>query len=554
MLKLIKTLGLTGGVLLLGGCNAPTGTQPDQTHFTEAGYACSPHLGISFVRHCQTWETTHEGQRQADQGDGTYLNPILSGDRPDPTIIKDGDDYYMTYSTFESYPALTIWHSRDLVNWQPVGPALTEYIGSIWAPELTLHNGRYYLYIPAKYPGNNNVYVVYADDIEGPWSDPIALGNDRIDPGHIVGEDGNRYLFLSHGDRALLSDDGLEILEVTNHTFNPWRYPDDWDVECYCEEGPKLMKRGDYYHMILAIGGTAGPPTGHMVVHSRSKSIHGPWEPSPHNPIARTESALEKWWSVGHATLIEGPTEGDWYMMYHGYENGFHTLGRQTIMSPVEWTDDDWLVRQDYDLSKPIPKPAGGDIVPHGMALSDDFTTNKFGIQWSFFRGGRDENERVSYDHDQGVLSLEAKGDSPSNTSPLTFVAGDQAYQVDVDIDFDEGAQGGVLLFYNDRLYAGLGISSENLHLHRHGQDRYEGKRANPGGNRVRIRVTNNRHIMSMHYSFDGGESWIKYDRQLDVSGYNHNVGHGFHSLKPAIYASGEGRVRFSNLVYRALP
>jgi xylan 1,4-beta-xylosidase len=111
----------------------------------------------------------------------------------------------------------------------------------------------------------------------------------------VVGEDGKRYLFLSHGDRVRLSDDGLRIEEITNHTFNHWMYSEEWDVECYCEEGPKLMKRGDYYLMILAIGGTAGPPTGHMVVHSRSRSIHGPWEPSPHNPIARTESALEKW-------------------------------------------------------------------------------------------------------------------------------------------------------------------------------------------------------------------------------------------------------------------
>jgi beta-xylosidase len=452
----------------------------------------------------------------------------------------------------EAYPALTIWHSRDLVNWQPIGPALTEYIGSIWAPELTLHNGRYYLYIPAKYPGNNNIYVIYADDIRGPWSDPIALNNDLIDPGHAVGEDGKRYLFLSGGYRAQLSDDGLSIVGDIEHVYEGWRYPEEWDVESYSQEGPKIMKHGDYYHMILAVGGTAGPPTGHMVIHARSKSIHGPWEDSPHNPIARTESALEKWWSVGHATLIEGPTEGDWYMMYHGYENGFHTLGRQTIMSPVEWTEDDWLVLKDYDLSQPIPIPAGGEPVPHGMALSDDFTTNKFGIQWSFFRGGRDENKRVNYDHENGVLELTAKGDSPSNSSPLTFIAGDQAYQFEVDIDFDDGAQAGVLLFYNDKLYAGVGVNKDHLQLHRYGMDQRTSPK--PEGNQLRMRVTNNRHIMAVHYSVDGGKTWTKYNTQWEVSGYHHNVAYGFHSLTPGIYAAGEGKVRFRNLVYRALP
>src|SRR3546814_17757621 len=94
--------------------------------------------------------------------------------------------------------------------------------------------------------------------------------------------------------------------------------------------------------MITAVGGTAGPPTGHMVIAARSKSIHGPWENCPANPLVRTRSAVEKWWSRGHATLVEGPA-GDWWSVYHGYENGYWTLGRQALLDPVEWTDDGWL-------------------------------------------------------------------------------------------------------------------------------------------------------------------------------------------------------------------
>ncbi len=85
------------------------------------------------------WARGIENQRRADLGDGRYLNPIVSGDRPDPSIVKDGDDYYMTFSSFEAYPGLLIWHSRDLLNWQPIGPALTRNIGSVWAPELIKH-------------------------------------------------------------------------------------------------------------------------------------------------------------------------------------------------------------------------------------------------------------------------------------------------------------------------------------------------------------------------------------------------------------------------------
>ena len=108
--------------------------------------------------------------------------------------------------------------------------------------------------------------------------------------------------------------------------------------------------------MVTAVGGTAGPPTGHMVIAARSKSIHGPWENCPHNPLVRTTDAREKWWSRGHATLVEGP-KGDWWSVYHGYENSYWTLGRQTLLDRISWTDDGWFRFEGKDLSTAIPKP-----------------------------------------------------------------------------------------------------------------------------------------------------------------------------------------------------
>lgn len=96
------------------------------------------------------WKRGFDNQRIADLGDGRFLNPLISGDRPDPAILKDGADYYMTFSTFDSYPGVTIWHSRDLINWQPRGAALHKNIGSVWAVSLGKHGGRYFLYIPVK--------------------------------------------------------------------------------------------------------------------------------------------------------------------------------------------------------------------------------------------------------------------------------------------------------------------------------------------------------------------------------------------------------------------
>jgi len=157
-----------------------------------------------------------EGQKSPDCGDGTFLNPVLSGDFPDPSVLKDGDFYFAAFSSFDYTPGLPIWQSRDLVNWAPVTAALSLPLGSVYAPDLVKHNGRYFIYFPVlNYridqdgglnlkPGKplTALFVVYADAIGGPWSDPIDLHTDgAIDPGHGVGDDGQRYLFVNDGRR-----------------------------------------------------------------------------------------------------------------------------------------------------------------------------------------------------------------------------------------------------------------------------------------------------------------------------------------------------------------
>ncbi len=218
------------------------------------------------------WARGFEGQRKADLGNGQYLNPIFAGDHPDPSVLKDGADYYITFSSFDAYPGLVIWHSRDLVNWEPIGPALSRNVGSVWAPDLVKHNGRYYIYFPGQKPGHSSNYVVWADGIRGPWSDPIDLQIGRIDPGHAVGPDGRRYLFLSGGYVAPLADDGLSVAGDVKKVYDGWQYPDDWVVESFSQEGPKVLKHGAYYYMVLAEGGTAGPPTSALSTSRRGRA------------------------------------------------------------------------------------------------------------------------------------------------------------------------------------------------------------------------------------------------------------------------------------------
>mgnify|MGYP003700438073 CR=1 FL=1 len=521
---------------------------------------CARHQGLFSARQTGSstpkngldlWGRGFESQRIADRGDGTFLNPIFAGDHPDPSIIKDGDVYYITFSSFDAYPGLLIWKSFDLVNWSPLSPALWTPIGSVWAPDLIKHDGRYFIYIPARTKNYKSIYVIHSESIEGPWSEPVDLKlHDHIDPGHMVGEDGKRYLFLSNGDMVVLTDDGLATDGPVHHVYDPWRYPEDWDVECFCPEGPKMLRRGEWFYMLTAVGGTAGPPTGHMVIAARSKSVFGPWEHAPNNPQVRTSSREEKWWSRGHATLIEGPSRDDWWLVYHGYENGYWTLGRQCLLDPARWRDDGWFEAAGGDLSKPIAIPAGGRKQPHGVALSDDFSESELQSHWAFYRPGEDESQRVKTDNN--MLQLAAKGTSPAGASPLCFVNGDLSYSVEIEIERDAGAMSGLLLFYNESLYCGLGFDDDGLVMHRYGTERRIANVIGKTTRRLFIKLENDRHIVTMFTSADGAD-WRRFDVQIETSGYHHNVAYDFLSLRPGIYAAGEGAARFRNMKYRAL-
>jgi xylan 1,4-beta-xylosidase len=237
-------------------------------------------------------------------------------------------------------------------------------------------------------------------------------------------------------------------------------------------------------------------------------------------------------------------------MIYHGYENSFWTLGRQTLLDPVEWTADGWFEARGGDLSRPLIKPSSGPPAPHGQALSDNFSVNKFGIQWGFYDPGADEMQRVRLEGN--TLLLQAKGAGPSDSSPVSFIAGDTAYEVEASFEIDPQARAGLLLFYSRRLYCGLGFDAGSLVMHRYGLER-NGTKPPGMGRRLRIRIRNDRHIVTVHYSVDG-VTWTKYSDQFEVSGYHHNVAGDFLSLRPAIYAAGVGEVRVRDVRYRALP
>ncbi|MBS1803491.1 MAG: family 43 glycosylhydrolase [Acidobacteria bacterium] len=506
------------------------------------------------------WRSGFDGQRRADLGNGRFLNPVVSGDRPDPTILKDGEDYYMTFSSFDYYPAVVIWHSRDLVNWTPVGPALRKWIGSVWAMDLIKHQGRYYVYIPTVNvkispegkvmlaPGESpfSIHVIHAENIHGPWSDPIDLKiNGFIDPGHVVGEDGKRYLFVNDGHRVRLTDDGLATDGKVEKVYSGWKYPSDWVVEAFALEGPKIVRKDGWFYIIAAEGGTAGPPTSHMVIAARSRSIHGPWENCPHNPIVHTQSAVEPWWSRGHATPVQSP-KGDWWLVYHGYENGYRTLGRQTLLEPMEWTEDGWPRAKGGNLSGSLPVPAKPEPkFAAGQPLSDDFSVDTLGTRLAFFSPRDGYLDRISYG--PTGLVVQGSGTGPADSSPLAFIAGDHSYEIRVEVEVEGDAQAGLLEFYSPRAFCGLGFDGKRGYSY--GGMTAFGVGSEAGiGQTFHLKLENNNNVVSFYHSTDG-ESW-NLASSAEMSGYNHNVAGGFLSLRPALYVSGKGKATFRKLKY----
>jgi xylan 1,4-beta-xylosidase len=536
-------LGLGTAAAVAGGANLATAvSHPVKRSSSDPGQAAS-------------WARGLEGQRIADLGNGRYLNPILSGDYPDPSVLRDGDNYYMTHSSFDSAPGLLIWHSRDMVNWRPMGPALANPLGTVFAVDIAKHEDRYFIYIPfmkapwsKDLPSFANTYVIHAPSMEGPWSEPIDLGvGGLIDPGHVVGEDGQRYLYFNDGKRVRLTPDGLSTVGPVETAYQAWHYPDDWITEAFSPEGPKLFRRGEYFYLVNAVGGTSGPATGHMIVVQRARSIQGPWENCPHNPVQRTLSKEEMWWSRGHATCVEGP-DGNWYMVYHGYENGFQTLGRQTLLEPIEWTADGWFRATGGDLSKPLRKP-GGKALAHGMPHSDSFERDRLGTLWNLYGSAPSEKSRIMLGN--GELTLAAKGKTPADGVVLTQQVGDRSYEVSVDLELSGSALGGLLLFFDDRLFLGMAIDGERMTSYRGGKASYWPEPA-PPTRRISMRIVNQEQIVTFYYSVDG-KTWTRHGVRSEVSGYNANTVDNLLSLRPALFGAGEGKVTFRNFRYKAL-
>lgn len=326
-----------------------------------------------------------------------YANPILRGFYPDPSVCRVGEDFYLAASSFEYFPGVPIFHSRDLVNWRQLGHALTRpsqlplgdaaCSDGIFAPTLRWHDGLFYLITTnvrmAALDRAVNFYVTAADPA-GPWSEPVVLDHGWFDPSLFFDDDGSVYYTRREGRtivQARLTPDRRALAEAPRVIARGLCSNDI--------EGPHLYKREGLYYLLAAEGGT-GP--GHLVSLRRGPTPWGPWESCPQTPLLThrhlTPHAIRY---VGHAELFDDGRGGDWMVCLgtrHDPREGFHFhhLGRETFLAPVEWRDG-WPV---VNGGEPLALAMQADLpTPHAWPVAparDDFDAPALRPEWCHLR------------------------------------------------------------------------------------------------------------------------------------------------------------------------
>ena len=362
-----------------------------------------------------------------------FHNPVIPGYYPDPSVCAVGDDFYLVNSTFQYFPGVPVWHSKDLIHWEQIGNVLDRAsqvdlsVGGassgIFAPTIRHHNGKFYMIttnINMLFTGKPGNFIVTADKPEGPWSEPTFIeGVNGIDPS-LYWEDGRMYVCWSAMNNISLAELDPVSFKMIGQPRNIW----DGDGDS-SPEGPHIYKKDGYYYLLIAEGGTE---MGHKVNIARSRNIDGPYTSNPSNPILtqkRRESASSLLQGAGHPDLVQA-SDGSWWMVYLAFRTSagkqLHTLGRETCLAPVRWDTNAWPVVNGngmVDVTMNVPtlpqvtmsQPASRTTFKNGQ---------KLGFEWIYINNPIESN----YSYSKNQLQLKASStplDDPNKTP--TFVA-----------------------------------------------------------------------------------------------------------------------------------
>lgn len=409
-------------------------------------------------------------------------NPVLPGFHPDPSILRVEDDFYIATSTFEWFPGVQIYHSKDLANWKLINYPLTQKSqldmignpnsGGVWAPCLTYDNGLFYLvYTDVKsrkgaFKDTHN-YVTVAENIEGPWSEPVYLNSSGFDPSLFHNENGSKWLVNMLWDHRknknsfagiVIQEYSVEQKKLIGPIKNIFK-----GTQLGLTEAPHIYKRNGFYYLVTAEGGTGYE---HAVTMARSESLFGPYEVDPQNPIltSKEDDELQR---AGHGSLVE-TQDGEWYMAHlcsRPVADKKSILGRETAIQKCYWTEDGWLrVEGDgpkVQVSAPDLKPS----IAEPENDTDDFESESLKQYWNSLRRPFSESwitlkERPGYLRLKGQESLS----SMHHQSLLARRVEDFHLEIETSLDYQPDTfqqMAGLILYYDTEDYIYLRISHD---------------------------------------------------------------------------------------------
>ena len=373
----------------------------------------------------------------------TFINPIINGGYPDPSIVRVENDFYIVNSSFEYFPALPIHHSKDLVNWELIGYGIdrpsqgtgkvnlydVQQQGGIHAPSIRYHDGLFYIVTTNVYspvdkskPTEMVNFILTAKNPAGPWSDPYVIeGAPGIDP-DIFFDDNGKVWFVGTHDTGNPNKNGIGEIWIQELDLNNWKLKGQrhsiWRGACggCCVEGPHIYKQYGRYYLMVAEGGTS---YNHAVMIASSENIEGPYDSNPKNPILTSRHLSNNNWvhSTGHADLVQ-LKDNRWYMVSLGIRNEMDStsnMGRETHLMPVVWEEawDNWVEvekgRWEPVIIKwPVVAPNTGKVerntsIPFlekkqniNYSFYDDFTSSKLDLQWNFRRVPRENTYELN--------------------------------------------------------------------------------------------------------------------------------------------------------------
>jgi alpha-N-arabinofuranosidase len=487
-----------------------------------------------------------------------YTNPIIPGFHPDPSACRVGDDYYLVTSSFEFFPGVPIFHSKDLVHWRKIGHCLTRASqlrldhagpsGGIYAPTIRQRADRFYM-VTTNVSDGGNFYVTAADPA-GPWSEPIWVEQGGIDPSLLFDSDGKVYFSSTGNEGIQQSEIDIETGKLITGPRSIWRgtggrYP----------EGPHLYRVDGNYYLLISEGGTE---YGHMVTMARSTSPWGPFEPCPRNPIlSHRDRGAHPVQGTGHAELLHAH-DGSWWLVFLAFRPlaqvvmPAHHLGRETFLAPVAWRDGWPVVSPGSSIEGSVELEMNVPTLPihpwPAEPVRDHFDAAELGASWAFLRNPAERDysliERPGWLRLKGAtLGLDDLG------SPTWVGRRQQHFRMTATalVEFDPSA---------DSEEAGIGVYHDPLHHYEIAITRRDGGRVvivrrrigdlsavvaqrplEPGAVRLSIDASEYKYVFRV--GGDCGE--LSELAQGDTRYLSTEVAGGFIGVFVAMYATGNG-------------